>query len=62
MSHDQPAYASVPGIRVYGMMCVRDSYRISRPYRYRRSLKGNFGNDKINGRFFGKNLNFVFCF
>lgn len=23
MSHDQPSYASVPGIRVYGMMCVR---------------------------------------
>lgn len=23
MSHDQPTYASVPGIRVYGMMCVR---------------------------------------
>lgn len=23
MSHDQPAYASVPGIRVYGMMCVQ---------------------------------------
>ncbi|VVC24605.1 Hypothetical protein CINCED_3A005745 [Cinara cedri] len=22
MSHDQPTYASVPGIRVYGMMCV----------------------------------------
>ena len=21
MSHDQPAYARVPGIRVYGMMC-----------------------------------------
>ncbi|RVE43490.1 hypothetical protein evm_011862 [Chilo suppressalis] len=25
MSHDQPTYASVPGIRVYGMMCVRPS-------------------------------------
>ncbi|XP_053611967.1 uncharacterized protein dsx-c73A [Plodia interpunctella] len=23
MSHDQPTYASVPGIRVYGMVCVR---------------------------------------
>lgn len=23
MSHDQPTYASVPGIRVYGMMCVQ---------------------------------------
>lgn len=22
MAHDQPTYASVPGIRVYGMMCV----------------------------------------
>ncbi|XP_047532277.1 mucin-3A isoform X1 [Vanessa atalanta] len=25
MSHDQPTYASVPGIRVYGMMCVRQT-------------------------------------
>ncbi|CAK1581004.1 unnamed protein product [Parnassius mnemosyne] len=25
MTHDQPTYASVPGIRVYGMMCVRPS-------------------------------------
>lgn len=23
MTHDQPTYASVPGIRVYGMMCVK---------------------------------------
>lgn len=27
MSHDQPAYASVPGIRVYGMMCVNPQGR-----------------------------------
>lgn len=27
MSHDQPTYASVPGIRVYGMMCVQDKGR-----------------------------------
>ncbi|KAK6644055.1 hypothetical protein RUM43_000320 [Polyplax serrata] len=40
MSHDQPAYASVPGIRVYGMMCIRDSYRINRSFRYRRSIRG----------------------
>lgn len=23
MAHDQPTYASVPGIRVFGMMCVK---------------------------------------
>nr|XP_012140497.1 PREDICTED: uncharacterized protein LOC105662480 [Megachile rotundata] len=37
MSHDQPTYASVPGIRVYGMMCVQGSRR-GRPLRYARSL------------------------
>ncbi|KAJ8926939.1 hypothetical protein NQ314_020791 [Rhamnusium bicolor] len=38
MSHDQPTYASVPGIRVYGMMCV-DGKRRSRPLRSSRSLE-----------------------
>lgn len=42
MSHDQPTYASVPGIRVYGMMCVQtrnagdhgsDTRRRGRPLR-----------------------------
>lgn len=51
MSHDQPAYASVPGIRVYGMMCVRDSLRINRSFRYRRSLEG-----KCYGKAFIENL------
>ncbi|XP_046400560.1 uncharacterized protein LOC124166890 [Ischnura elegans] len=47
MTHDQPTYASVPGIRVYGMMCVRSTYRktpsiptrgrSSRPMRLRRT-------------------------
>ncbi|CAK9809438.1 hypothetical protein ANTQUA_LOCUS6021 [Anthophora quadrimaculata] len=37
MSHDQPTYASVPGIRVYGMMCVQGNRR-GRPLRYTRSL------------------------
>ncbi|XP_053977863.1 mucin-5AC isoform X2 [Hylaeus volcanicus] len=37
MSHDQPTYASVPGIRVYGMMCVQGNRR-GRPLRYARSL------------------------
>ncbi|CAH0772256.1 unnamed protein product [Bemisia tabaci] len=49
MSHDQPTYASVPGIRVYGMMCVSkqegvksssttpSSARRARPLRFRRS-------------------------
>nr|CAH7726333.1 unnamed protein product [Callosobruchus chinensis] len=35
MSHDQPTYASVPGIRVYGMMCVDNSkIRSSRSSKY----------------------------
>lgn len=39
MSHDQPTYASVPGIRVYGMMCVQNSNkRRGRPLRLSRSL------------------------
>lgn len=42
MSHDQPTYASVPGIRVYGMMCVNKSTnstkRRGRPMRHTRSL------------------------
>ncbi|CAD1472583.1 unnamed protein product [Heterotrigona itama] len=60
MSHDQPTYASVPGIRVYGMMCVQGNRR-GRPLRYTRSLsedrdfqreiehddKGN-ANDRLN--------------
>ncbi|XP_012216134.1 uncharacterized protein dsx-c73A [Linepithema humile] len=37
MSHDQPTYASVPGIRVYGMMCVQGNRR-GRPLRYARSI------------------------
>ncbi|XP_014251315.1 uncharacterized protein LOC106667713 [Cimex lectularius] len=31
MSHDQPTYASVPGIRVYGMMCVNNKTTHSTP-------------------------------
>ncbi|KAJ3640155.1 hypothetical protein Zmor_003471 [Zophobas morio] len=38
MSHDQPTYASVPGIRVYGMMCV-DTKRRGRPLRTSRSVE-----------------------
>ena len=51
MSHDQPTYASVPGIRVYGMMCVNKNYsptptpttskRKARPLRDSRSLRIN---------------------
>ncbi|XP_065337357.1 uncharacterized protein dsx-c73A [Cloeon dipterum] len=43
MSHDQPTYASVPGIRVFGMMCVRQTvtkFRAARPLRVRRQLLG----------------------
>ncbi|KAJ8923708.1 hypothetical protein NQ315_010289 [Exocentrus adspersus] len=39
MSHDQPTYASVPGIRVYGMMCVDSNQRRGRPLRTLRSLE-----------------------
>ena len=39
MSHDQPTYASVPGIRVYGMMCVQGNRR-GRPLRNIRSILG----------------------
>lgn len=50
MSHDQPTYASVPGIRVYGMMCISKGLtpsttplaitkRKSRPMRVARSLR-----------------------
>lgn len=41
MSHDQPTYASVPGIRVYGMMCVHGiptNKRRGRPLRFIRSI------------------------
>lgn len=39
MSHDQPTYASVPGIRVYGMMCVDSgNKRRGRPLRLTRSI------------------------
>ncbi|GAB0092926.1 uncharacterized protein DMENIID0001_079780 [Sergentomyia squamirostris] len=31
MSHDQPTYASVPGIRVFGMMCVKPGYYVKHP-------------------------------
>ncbi|KDR07076.1 hypothetical protein L798_03407, partial [Zootermopsis nevadensis] len=37
MSHDQPTYASVPGIRVYGMMCVQVNNRRGRHLRSARS-------------------------
>ncbi|CAH0562694.1 unnamed protein product [Brassicogethes aeneus] len=40
MSHDQPTYASVPGIRVYGMMCV-DGKRRGRPLRKSRASLEN---------------------
>ncbi|XP_028523418.2 uncharacterized protein LOC114577778 [Apis cerana] len=41
MSHDQPTYASVPGIRVYGMMCVQGN-RKGRPLRYKRGVSDHF--------------------
>ncbi|XP_076748694.1 doublesex cognate 73A [Xylocopa sonorina] len=47
MSHDQPTYASVPGIRVYGMMCVQGNRR-GRPLRYTRSLS-DYSKREISG-------------
>lgn len=45
MSHDQPAYARVPGIRVYGMMCnsgnVTNNNRNARLMRPERSSGKN---------------------
>ncbi|KAJ9594762.1 hypothetical protein L9F63_013972, partial [Diploptera punctata] len=39
MSHDQPTYASVPGIRVYGMMCAQvNNNRRGRYLRFARSI------------------------
>ncbi|XP_049792100.1 uncharacterized protein LOC126199309 [Schistocerca nitens] len=35
--HEQPTYASVPGIRVYGMTCAQEVGRRGRPMRFRRS-------------------------
>ncbi|XP_011647500.1 mucin-5AC [Pogonomyrmex barbatus] len=49
MSHDQPTYASVPGIRVYGMMCVQGNRR-GRPLRYSRSVSG-YAEDEEKPRF-----------
>ncbi|XP_071558709.1 uncharacterized protein Dsx-c73a [Temnothorax nylanderi] len=45
MSHDQPTYASVPGIRVYGMMCVQGNRR-GRPLRYSRSISERAENEE----------------
>ncbi|XP_012525617.1 mucin-5AC [Monomorium pharaonis] len=45
MSHDQPTYASVPGIRVYGMMCVQGNRR-GRPLRYSRSVSEQADNEE----------------
>ncbi|XP_011871393.1 PREDICTED: uncharacterized serine-rich protein C215.13 [Vollenhovia emeryi] len=45
MSHDQPTYASVPGIRVYGMMCVQGNRR-GRPLRYSRSVSEHAEDEK----------------
>ncbi|KAF5281331.1 hypothetical protein FQR65_LT02962 [Abscondita terminalis] len=49
MSHDQPTYASVPGIRVYGMMCVQGVKRRSRVLEYNNDLENvTFPWDKAN--------------
>lgn len=38
MAHDQPTYASVPGIRVFGMMCVKPSSETSNGYHIQRPV------------------------
>ncbi|KAF5303765.1 hypothetical protein FQA39_LY09838 [Lamprigera yunnana] len=49
MSHDQPTYASVPGIRVYGMMCVQGLKRRNRLFRYGNEFeKTQFPWNKVN--------------
>ncbi|KAK5639242.1 hypothetical protein RI129_011734 [Pyrocoelia pectoralis] len=48
MSHDQPTYASVPGIRVYGMMCVQGLKRRARILEANISDKLIFPWDKVN--------------
>ncbi|KAA0202671.1 hypothetical protein HAZT_HAZT011017 [Hyalella azteca] len=41
LNHDQPAYAQVPGIRVYGMMCVSTSLRAGRYVRGKGPLQSH---------------------
>lgn len=38
MAHDQPTYASVPGIRVFGMMCVKPSGETNNEYHIQRPI------------------------
>lgn len=38
MAHDQPTYASVPGIRVFGMMCVKPSGEVNNGYHIQRPV------------------------
>lgn len=38
MAHDQPTYASVPGIRVFGMMCVKPTGDVSTELHIQRPL------------------------
>lgn len=45
MSHDQPTYASVPGIRVYGMMCTQKNRR-GRESRNSRNIFGKSVTEK----------------
>ncbi|XP_020813903.1 uncharacterized protein LOC110188510 [Drosophila serrata] len=62
MAHDQPTYASVPGIRVFGMMCVKPGYSVRKPstqppkrYQlqkpfYRPSIGGGIGSGSLGGQ------------
>lgn len=38
MAHDTPTYASVPGIRVFGMMCVEPTDEVNNAYRIQRPI------------------------
>ena len=49
MSHDQPTYASVPGIRVYGMMCAQvNNNRRGRHLRFARSIAREYCSSLIH--------------
>ncbi|XP_062132847.1 uncharacterized protein LOC133843356 [Drosophila sulfurigaster albostrigata] len=52
MAHDQPTYASVPGIRVFGMMCVKPGYSVRKPSAQppkRYQLQKPFYRPSVNG-------------
>ena len=68
MAHDQPTYASVPGIRVFGMMCVKPGhsvrkpsgqppkrYQLQKPYYRPTSGQSTYGNTNLNTNIYSNN-------